>query len=52
MFYEFSYKYNWIADTIVPWAQEWLYYYEIWLATNEWCGGGHIPTSQDEYEKE
>lgn len=29
-----------ISDTIVPWAIEWLYYYEIWLVTGEWCGGG------------
>lgn len=39
---EFNYK-LWIADTIIPWTQEWLYYYEIWLATGEWCGGGHTP---------
>lgn len=39
--YEFSYSYM-IADTIIPWAQEWLLYYEIWLATGEWCGGGHV----------
>lgn len=32
-----------IADTIVPWAIEWLYFYEIWLATEEWCGGGKHP---------
>lgn len=32
-----------IADTIVPWAIEWLYYYEIWLTTDEWCGGGKCP---------
>ena len=38
--HEFNYNY-WIADTIIPWTQEWLYYYEIWLATGEWCGGGH-----------
>lgn len=30
-----------IADTIVIWAQEWLYFYEIWLCTGEWHGGGH-----------
>lgn len=48
MFYEFSYKHSWIADTIVPWAQEWLYYYEVWLATGEWCGGGHTPVSQEQ----
>lgn len=32
-----------IADTIVPWAVEWLYFYEIWLTTGEWCGGGKHP---------
>ena len=29
-----------IADTIVPWASEWLIHYEIWLATGKWYGGG------------
>jgi hypothetical protein len=27
-----------IVDTIVPWAAEWLLYYETWLATGEWFG--------------
>lgn len=29
-----------LADTIVPWAAEWLLHYELWLATGEWGGGG------------
>lgn len=29
-----------IADTIVPWAIDWLVSYEGWLATGEWTGGG------------
>ncbi len=29
-----------IAETIIPWASEWLFYYEIWLCTGEWNGGG------------
>lgn len=29
-----------LAHTIVPWTSRWLYYYEIWLATGEWHGGG------------
>ena len=37
---EFDYSLR-ICDTIVPWAQEWLYFYEIWLSTGRWCGGGH-----------
>lgn len=32
-----------ISETIIPWAAEWLYFYEIWLATGEWCGGGKHP---------
>ncbi|WP_211337231.1 hypothetical protein [Lentzea atacamensis] len=30
-----------LANTIVPWASEWLLYYEIWLVTGAWHGGGH-----------
>lgn len=32
-----------ISDCIIPWTSEWLYFYEIWLATGEWCGGGKHP---------
>jgi hypothetical protein len=32
-----------IADTLVPWASEWLLFYELWLATGEWLGGGEHP---------
>jgi hypothetical protein len=35
-----------ISDTIIPWASEWLYYYELWLATGEWTGGGHMPMAK------
>jgi hypothetical protein len=27
-----------IADTIVPWASEWLFFYELWHATGIWHG--------------
>jgi hypothetical protein len=27
-----------ISDTIVPWVSTWLAHYEIWLATDVWCG--------------
>lgn len=35
-------KFDWkgsmlLADSVVPWAMEWALYYEIWLATGEWC---------------
>ena len=32
-----------ISDTIVPWAYLWLFYFEHWLATDEWLGGGKHP---------
>jgi len=32
-----------LADTVVPWISEWLYYYEIWLVTGKWHGGGRHP---------
>ena len=31
-----------IAHTIVLWTSEWLYHYEIWVATGLWNGGGTI----------
>lgn len=29
---------DFIADKIVPWASEWLYFYEHWLSTGDWLG--------------
>jgi len=29
-----------IATTIIPWLSLWLYYYEVWLVTGKWLGGG------------
>ncbi len=40
-----------IAETYIPWAIEWLYYYEIWLVTGEWCGGGIHPISPKDKSK-
>jgi len=28
------------VDTFVPWALEWLFYYELWRATDMWMGDG------------
>lgn len=36
-----------LSKTIIPWTVEWLYFYELWLATGEWCGGGEHPSSGD-----
>ncbi len=30
-----------ISRTIVHWATEWLYYYEAWVFSGIWYGGGH-----------
>lgn len=30
-------------DTLVPWSSEWLYYYELWVATGTWYGDGNVP---------
>lgn len=34
-----------LSKTIIPWTIEWLYFYELWLATGKWLGGGneHAP---------
>jgi hypothetical protein len=32
-----------ISQSIIPWASEWLAFYEVWRATGEWLGGGHEP---------
>ncbi len=38
-YHEWSYQDSW-AETLVPWTCLWLYYFELWLATGEWLGGG------------
>jgi hypothetical protein len=30
-----------LASTIIPWAAEWLAFYELWLMSGVWEGGGH-----------
>jgi hypothetical protein len=32
-----------ISEFIIPWISFWLYFYEVWLETGEWLGGGHEP---------
>lgn len=34
-----------IDETMVPWATLWLFYFEEWLSSNEWKGGGEHPGS-------
>ena len=28
------------VKSLIPWASEWLYHYEIWVGNGEWRGGG------------
>lgn len=47
-----SYSSNsFIANTIVPWVCEWLYFYEIWLETGIWWGDEAPHTSPKDSEK-
>lgn len=32
-----------LVETIVPWAAEWLAYYELWKRTHQWYGDGDGP---------
>jgi hypothetical protein len=34
-----------ISEFILPWISFWLFFYEAWLMTGEWLGGGHEPTA-------
>ncbi len=32
-----------ISETIVPWVNLWLFFFEEWLISNDWKGGGVHP---------
>jgi hypothetical protein len=32
-----------ISEFIIPWISFWLVFYEFWVLTGEWLGGGHEP---------
>jgi len=36
-----------LTETVLPWASLWLFYFEDWLATDEWKGGGEHPDVKD-----
>jgi hypothetical protein len=40
-----------VAATLLPWAALWLYYFELWLVTDEWLGLGEHPQMDDCNEK-
>jgi len=33
-----------IAETIMPWISQWLYFYEVWALTGKWLGKGTHPS--------
>jgi hypothetical protein len=35
-----------LDETYLPWAAEWLDYFEEWLTTGEWAGGGVHPRTE------
>jgi hypothetical protein len=36
-----------ISKTIIPWSLLWFFYFEEWLLSGEWKGGGVHPPSKD-----
>ena len=37
-----------LDQTIVPWTTLWLFYFEEWLASDDWKGGGMHPRDDDD----
>jgi hypothetical protein len=42
---------DFIAHTTIHWAAQWLYFYEGWLVTKKWRGGGRHVTPKDEEKR-
>ncbi|WP_160680726.1 hypothetical protein [Clostridium sp. C8-1-8] len=47
---DYNSKFSIIADTIIPWTSEWLYYYEKWLDSGVWWGP-EAPYKQNSIER-
>lgn len=41
-----------LAVTLIPWACLWLYYFELWLFTDEWSGTGEHPPAAREIQQQ
>jgi hypothetical protein len=39
-----------LDQTVVPWATLWLFYFEEWLVSDEWKGGGMHPECDDDHD--
>lgn len=35
-----------LTDTFIPWTAEWLHFFELWLKTGDWLGGGEHPSNK------
>lgn len=40
-----------MAETFLPWTAEWLDYFEEWLITDEWTGGGEHPAPRKKKQR-
>jgi hypothetical protein len=40
-----------LDQTVVPWATLWLFYFEEWLRSDDWKGGGMHPEVDDDDER-
>jgi hypothetical protein len=40
-----------VDETIVPWTVLWLHYFEDWLGSGEWKGGGMHPPEASEFDE-
>lgn len=38
---------QYLSKTIVPWIYSWLFYFEEWLVSDNWKGGGEHPLSRN-----
>jgi hypothetical protein len=41
-----------LDQTLVPWATLWLFYFEEWLVSGNWKGGGMHPDEGDSRDRE
>jgi hypothetical protein len=40
-----------LDQTVVPWVVLWLFYFEEWLASDDWKGGGMHPEEDDDSDR-
>ena len=40
-----------LTDSYIPWAIEWTEFYEIWLLTGKWHGGGVHPSGSEKNDE-